>query len=154
MGRMSPCAFMTERSRAGSPWTSGIRIVKSSRSSAALWKIRCGVFWSAGLTGGGSVPAPAFAAGGASEIVKFAQAESGKWTITAFAEMSNESRGTDVTDGQIKVFSADTLEALKSVTTPAAGATVKETKSAVKATVEVPAPSGKTSQFFKVKFGE
>ncbi len=82
------------------------------------------------------------------------QAEGGKWTITAFAEMSNESRGTDVTDGQIKVFSADTLEALKSVTTPAAGATVKETKSAVKATVEVPAPSGKTSQFFKVKFGE
>ena len=108
----------------------------------------------AGTGGGGSVPAPAFAAGGASEIVKFAQAEGGKWTITAFAEMSNESRGTDVTDGQIKVFSADTLEALKSVTTPAAGATVKETKSAVKATVEVPAPSGKTSQFFKVKFGE
>jgi hypothetical protein len=31
---------------------------------------------------------------------------------------------------------------------------VKETKSAVKATVEVPAPSGKDSQFFKVKFGE
>ena len=104
--------------------------------------------------GGGSVPAPVFAAGGASEIVKFAQAEGGKWTITAFAEMSNESRGTDVTDGQIKVYSADTLEALKSVTTPAAGATVKETKSAVKATVEVPAPSGKNSQFFKVKFGE
>ena len=108
----------------------------------------------AGTGGGASAPAPAFAAGGASEIVKFAQAEGGKWTITAFAEMSNESRGTDVTDGQIKVFSADTLEALESATTPAAGATVTETKSAVKATVEVPAPSGKTSQFFKVKFGE
>ncbi len=108
----------------------------------------------AGAGGGGSVPAPVFAEGGASEIVKFAQAEGGKWTITAFAEMSNESRGTDVTDGQIKVFSADTLEALASATTPAAGATVKETKSAVKATVEVPAPSGKDSQFFKVKFGE
>ena len=108
----------------------------------------------AGAGGGGSVPAPAFAAGGASEIVKFAQAEGGKWTITAFAEMSNESRGTDVTDGQIKVYSADTLEALEGATTPAAGATVKETKSAVKATVEVPAPSGKDSQFFKVQFGE
>ena len=108
----------------------------------------------AGTGGGGSVPAPAFAEGGASEIVKFAQAEGGKWTITAFAEMSNESRGTDVTDGQIKVYSADTLEALEGATTPAAGATVKETKSAVKATVEVPAPSGKDSQFFKVKFGE
>ena len=34
------------------------------------------------------------------------------------------------------------------------GAAVKEKKSAVKATVEVPAPSGKNSQFFKVKFGE
>ena len=45
--------------------------------------------------------------------MKFAQAEGGKWTITAFAEMSNESRGTDVTDGQIKVYSADTLEELK-----------------------------------------
>ena len=108
----------------------------------------------AGAGGGGSVPAPVFAEGGASEVVKFAQAEGGKWTITAFAEMSNESRGTDVTDGQIKVYSADTLEALEGATTPAAGATVKETKSAVKATVEVPAPSGKTSQFFKVKFGE
>ena len=109
----------------------------------------------AGASGGGAVvPAPAFPSEGASEVVKFAQAEGGKWTITAFAEMDNESRGTDVTDGQIKVYAADTLEALKSITTPAAGATVKETKSAVKATVEVPAPSGKTSQFFKVKFGE
>ena len=60
----------------------------------------------------------------------------------------------DVADGQIKVYSADTLEELKSATTPAAGAAVKEKKSAVKATVEVPAPSGKNSQFFKVEFGE
>ena len=92
--------------------------------------------------------------GDASEIVKFAQAEGGKWTITAFAEMSNESRGTDVTNGMITVYSADTLEELKSATSPVAGATVKEAKSAVKAVVEVPAPSGKDSQFFKVKFGE
>lgn len=104
--------------------------------------------------GGGSVPAPAFTVGGASEIVKFAQADGGKWTITAFAEMSNESRGTDVTDSQIKVYSADTLEELKNATIPVAGATVKETKSAVKTIVEVPAPSGKDSQFFRVDFGE
>jgi len=106
--------------------------------------------------GGGSVPAPAFAEGGESVTTKFEKkaGEGNVWTITAFAEMSNASRGTDVTDGQIKVYSADTLEALESATTPAAGAIVKETKSAVKATVEVPAPSGKDSQFFKVKFGE
>ena len=108
----------------------------------------------AGTGGGASAPAPAFAAGGVSEIVKFAQAEGGKWTLTTFAELANDARGTDVTDSQIKVYSADTLEELKNATIPAAGATVKETKSAVKATVEVPAPSGKTSQFFKVKFGE
>ena len=107
------------------------------------------------VTSGGTVnPTPAFAKGDASEIVKFAQAEGGKWTITAFAEMSNESRGTDVTNGMITVYSADTLEELKSATSPVAGATVKEAKSAVKAVVEVPAPSGKDSQFFKVKFGE
>ena len=104
--------------------------------------------------GGAAVPAPEFAADGASEVVKFAQAEGGKWTITAFAELANDAMGADVADGQIKVYSADTLEELKSATTPAAGAAVKEKKSAVKATVEVPAPSGKNSQFFKVKFGE
>ena len=108
----------------------------------------------AGAGGGGSVPAPTFAEGGASEVVKFAQTEGGKWTITAFAEMSNVSHGTDVTDEMVKVYSADTLEELKIATTPAAGATVKEKKSAVKVIVEVPAPSGKASQFFKVKFGE
>ena len=107
-----------------------------------------------GASGGAVVPAPAFPSEGASEVVKFAQAEGGKWTITAFAEMDNASRGTDVADSQIKVYSADTLEELKSVTTPATGATVKETKSAVKTVVEVPAPSGKEAQFFKVKFGE
>jgi hypothetical protein len=105
-------------------------------------------------TGGGSAPAPTFAEDDASEVVKFAQAEGGKWTITAFAELANDAMGADVADGQIKVYSADTLEELKSATTPAAGAAVKEKKSAVKATVEVPAPSGKNSQFFKVKFGE
>ena len=107
-----------------------------------------------GIGGSAPVPAPAFPSEGASEVMKFAQAEGGKWTITAFAEMSNESRGTDVTDSQIKVYSADTLEELKNATIPVTGATVKETKSAVKATVEVPAPRGKDSQFFKVKFGE
>ena len=104
--------------------------------------------------GGAAVDAPAFAAGGKAATTEFVQGAGGKWTITAFAEMSNESRGTDVTDSQIKVYSADTLEELKNATIPVEGATVKETKSAVKTVVEVPAPSGKDSQFFRVDFGE
>ena len=108
-----------------------------------------------GASGGGAVlPVPTFAAGGKAATTEFVQGEGGKWTITAFAEMSNESRGTDVTDSQIKVYSADTLEELKNATIPVEGATVKETKSAVKTVVEVPAPSGKDSQFFRVDFGE
>ena len=107
-----------------------------------------------GLSGGAAVDAPEFADDGESVTTKFEKGEGDTWKITAFAEMSNESRGTDVTDSQIKVYSADTLEELKNATIPVAGATVKETKSAVKTVVEVPAPSGKDSQFFRVDFGE
>ena len=107
-----------------------------------------------GLSGGAAVDAPEFNAGGEAVTTKFEKGEGDTWKITAFAEMSNESRGTDVTDSQIKVYSADTLEELKNATIPVAGATVKETKSAVKTVVEVPAPSGKDSQFFRVDFGE
>ena len=108
----------------------------------------------AGSGGGAANPPPAFASGGTAATAEYVQGEGGKWTLTTFAELANDARGTDVTDSQIKVYSADTLEELKNATIPVAGATVKETKSAVKATVEVPAPSGKTSQFFKIKFGE
>ena len=108
----------------------------------------------AGAGGGAAVDAPEFADDGESVTTKFEKGEGDTWKITAFAEMSNESRGTDVTDSQIKVYSADTLEELKNATIPVAGATVKETKSAVKTVVEVPAPSGKDSQFFRVDFGE
>ena len=108
----------------------------------------------AGTGGGGSVPAPAFAAGGASEIVKFAQAEGGKWTITAFAEMSNESRGTDVTDGQIKVYAAGAVEDLDGASPMTSGVEVKGKKSAVMTTIEVTPPTAAPAQFFRVKFGE
>ena len=107
-----------------------------------------------GIGGGAAVDAPEFADDGESVTTKFEKGDGNTWKITAFAEMSNESHGTDVTDGQIKVYSADTLEELKNATIPVAGATVKETKSAVKTVVEVPAPSGKDSQFFRVDFGE
>lgn len=109
-----------------------------------------------GAGGGGSAPSPAFAAGGASEIVKFAQAEGGKWTITAFAEMSNESRGTDVSEDQIKVYSGDTIEALEAETEPISeGVTIEERNSAVKTVIKItPGESVTGGKFFKVKFGE
>ena len=106
-----------------------------------------------GIGGGGSVPAPAFAEGGASEVVKFAQAEGGKWTITAFAELGNASVGEEVTSGQVKVYAADTVDGLKTASALTEGVAI-ENKSAVKSTIQVTAPSGKDSQFFKVKFGE
>ena len=106
-----------------------------------------------GLGGGGSVPAPAFTAGGASEIVKFAQAEGGKWTITAFAELGNASVGEEVTSGQVKVYAADTVDGLKTASALTEGVAI-ENKSAVKSTIQVTAPNGKSSQFFRVKFGE
>ncbi len=106
-----------------------------------------------GIGGGGSAPAPAFAEGGASEIVKFAQAEGGKWTITAFAELGNASVGEEVTSGQVKVYAADTVDGLKTASALTEGVAI-ENKSAVKSTIQVTAPSGKDSQFFRVKFGE
>lgn len=108
-----------------------------------------------GASGGGAeVPAPAFTAGGASEVVKFAQAEGGKWTITAFAEMSNESRGTDVTASQLKVYRASSLEGLKTAEAMTSGVTLTEKTSAVKVTLEAEAPTDAEQQFFRVDFGE
>ncbi len=110
-----------------------------------------------GASGGGAVvPAPAFPSEGASEVVKFAQAEGGKWTITTFAEMSSESRGTDVTKDMIKVYAADSLEALEAATTPVSdGVEIEERKSAVKTVINItPTPSATGGKFFKVKFGE
>ena len=108
----------------------------------------------AGAGGGAEVPAPAFTAGGASEVVKFAQAEGGKWTITAFAEMSNESRGTDVTASQLKVYRASSLEGLKTAEAMTSGVTLTEKTSAVKVTLEAEAPTDAEQQFFRVDFGE
>ena len=111
----------------------------------------------AGASGGGAVvPAPAFPSEGASEVVKFAQAEGGKWTITTFAEMSSESRGTDVTEDMIKVYAADSLEALEAATTPVSdGVEIEERKSAVKTVINItPTQSATGGKFFKVKFGE
>lgn len=106
--------------------------------------------------GGGSgtvLPAPAFAADGDAATTKFVQGENGKWTLTAFAEMSNDALGKDVADGQIKVYAADTVEGLDGASPMTSGMTVKEKKSAVKTVIEVTPPGNPPSQFFRVKFG-
>ena len=104
----------------------------------------------AGAGGGAEVPPPQFAEGGASEVVKFAKGEGGKWTITAFAEMSNESRGTDVTEGMIRVYRGDEVD---DVTTPVTPNEMTK-KSAVKVEMTIEAPGDAEQQFFRVDFGE
>ena len=80
--------------------------------------------------------------------------ENGKWTLTTFAEMSNDALGADVADGQIRVYAALTVEGLDAATPLTGGVTVKEKKSAVKTVIEVTPSGNPPSQFFKVKFGE
>ena len=100
------------------------------------------------------LPAPAFAAGGKAATTEFVKGANGKWTLTTFAEMSNDALGKDVANGQIKVYAAPTVEGLNNASPMTSGVTVKEKKSAVKTTIEVTPPQGAQSQFFKVKFGE
>jgi hypothetical protein len=107
--------------------------------------------------GGGSgtvLPAPAFASTGDAATTKFVQGENGKWTLTTFAEMSNDALGKDVANGQIKVYSASTVEGLNNASPMTSGVTVKGKKSAVMTTIEVMPPGNPPTQFFKVKFGE
>ena len=103
---------------------------------------------------GGTTPTPTFTDGGKAAMTEFTQGEGGKWTLTTFAELSNDALGANVTDGQIKVYAADTVEGLESASPMTSGVTVTEKKSAVKTTIEVTPPSAAPAQFFKVKFGE
>lgn len=107
-----------------------------------------------GATGGTVLPAPTFAADGDAATTKFVQGENGKWTLTTFAEMSNDALGADVADGQIQVYAAPTVEGLDAASPMTSGVTVKEKKSAVKTVIEVTPSGNPPSQFFKVKFGE
>ena len=105
--------------------------------------------------GGAALPAPAFAADGKAATAEFVKGEGGKWTLTTFAELDNDALGKDVTDGQIKVYAADTPEGLKTASPLSSGVTLKEKKSAVKTTLEVTPPDPSApAQFFQVKFGE
>ena len=105
---------------------------------------------------GASVPDPAFAEDGESVTTKFSKkaGDGNVWTITAFAEMSNESRGTDVAASQVKVYRAGSLDDLKTAEAMTEGVTLTEKTSAVKVTLEAEAPGDAGQQFFKVKFGE
>ena len=107
-----------------------------------------------GATGGAALPAPEFSADGQSATTKFAKTASGAWTLTAFAELANDAIGADVQEDQIKVYAAGSLKELKDAKPLEAGFTVKEKKSAVKATIEVAAPADAKQQFFKVEFGK
>ena len=104
--------------------------------------------------GGTANPAPTFSAEGKSATTEFVQSGEGKWTITAFAELSNDALGRDVSPSDIKVYAASTVEGLGSAEPMASGVEVKERKSAVKTTIEVTTPPEAGSQFFRVKFGQ
>ena len=108
----------------------------------------------AGASGGAAVDAPEFADDGESVTTKFEKGEGDTWKITAFAEMSNESRGTDVTASQLKVYRASSLEGLKTAEAMTSGVTLTEKTSAVKVTLEAEAPADAEQQFFRVDFGE
>ena len=110
----------------------------------------------AGAGGGASVPDPVFDESGESVTTKFSKkaGDGNVWTITAFAEMSNESRGTDVAVSQVKVYRANSLDDLKTAEAMTEGVTLTEKTSAVKVTLEAAAPTDAEQQFFRVEFGE
>ena len=104
--------------------------------------------------GGAAVDAPSFSESGESAVTKF-EGAGDTWTLTAFAEMEGDSVGTAVTDGQIKVYAADSVEGLEDAEPVSEGVTVTERKSAVKTVINItPTPSATGGKFFKVKFGE
>ncbi len=106
-----------------------------------------------GASGGAAVDEPSFSDGGESAVTKF-EGSGNTWTLTAFAEMEGDSIGTAVTDGQIKVYAADSVEELKTAQPLTEGVVVEDRKSAVKTTISVVLPSAPEKQFFKVEFGD
>ena len=106
------------------------------------------------LGGSGATPAPTFAADGRAVTTEFAKGANGTWTLTVFAELSNDAVGANVADGQISVYAADTPEGLQSASPMADGVTVTEKRSAVMTTIEVTPPGNPDRQFFQVRFGD
>ncbi len=65
---------------------------------------------------------------------------------------ANAADGADVTEDMVKVYSAETLEELKTALPLDQGVAV-ETKSAVKTTIKATAPQGAKSRFLRVEYG-
>ena len=104
-----------------------------------------------GVGGGGTVlPTPAFAAGGKAVTTEFTQGANGTWTLTTFAELSNDALGADVADDMITVYRGDTVDGVTNAVVPA----ITQKKSAVKVEMSVEVPPAAPAQFFKVKFGK
>ena len=101
-----------------------------------------------GAAGAAHNPAPEFAEGGKSVATAFTKTANGKWTLTTFAEIANDAIGSDVSEDQIKVYSAASPKALKEAKPMEEGVTVVEKKSAVKTAIEVVAPEDAKERFF------
>lgn len=66
-----------------------------------------------------------FSEDGKAATTEFAQGAGGKWTLTAFAELANDAMGKDVSDSQIKVYAAATLEGLGTASPMTSGVEVR-----------------------------
>ena len=114
-----------------------------------------------GVEVSGAVDAPVFDEDeGKTETTEFVQSTDGNaWEITTFAELSNDSVGSEVSQSQIKVYSAETLEDLATAEENdqhLETVVVEEKKSAVMTKIRVTPPTptpGAKSRFFKVKYG-
>ncbi|MBO6066882.1 MAG: hypothetical protein J6P80_01845, partial [Kiritimatiellae bacterium] len=114
-----------------------------------------------GVEVSGAVDAPVFDENeGKTETTEFVQSTDGEtWEITTFAELSNDSVGSEVAQSQIKVYSAETLEDLATAEEndqQLEAVVVEEKKSAVMTKIRVTPPTptpGAKSRFFKVKYG-
>ncbi len=113
-----------------------------------------------GVEVSGAVDAPEFDEDeGKTETTEFAKSDDGEsWEITTFAELSNDSVGSEVEQSQIQVYSAENLEDLETPAAQVESAKVEivEKKSAVMTRIKVTPPTptpGAKSRFFKVKYG-
>ena len=111
-----------------------------------------------GVEVSGAVDAPVFDENeGKTETTEFVQSTDGTaWEITTFAELDNNSIGSDVNDNQIKIYSAENLEDLDSAEPLNTDVEIVEKKSAVMTKIRVTPPTptpGAKSRFFKVKYG-
>ncbi len=109
-----------------------------------------------GIEVGGETPEPEFSSEGKAATTDFVAEGDGNWTLTTFAELSNDAVGGDLDISQVKVYSAETLEELENAEPISSDdLEVAQKKSAVMTRIKVrttPTPDAK-SRFFRVDFG-